>query len=82
MMPAPTVDPGRVRRALVLDVQELEDGTFVVHGGGEPHHVRGRECDCPDSLYRPDRVCKHRLSVYLARQLDERVRAALREAVQ
>lgn len=81
MMPAPTVDPGRVRRALALDVDELEDGSFVVRGGSIPHHVRGTECDCPDSVYRPDRVCKHRLSVYLARQLDERVRQALREAI-
>lgn len=80
MMPAPTVDPARVRRALALDVQELEDGSYLVTGGSEPHVVRGRQCDCPDARFHRG-PCKHRAAVYLARQLDERVREALREAV-
>ena len=75
------VDPTRVRRALALEADQLEDGSFVVRGGSMPHHVRGRTCDCPDAVHRPDTVCKHRLSVYFTRTLDDRIRAALLEAV-
>jgi len=75
-----TVDPGRTRRALGLTVEELDDDAYLVSGGAQPHVVRGRECDCTDSVYH-DGPCKHRVAVYLHRQLDARVRAALREVV-
>jgi len=75
------VDPGRTRRALGLTVEELEDGGYLVTGGSAPHVVRGRRCDCTDSVYHPEVPCKHRTAVYLHERLDARVRAALREAV-
>ena len=70
-----TVDPARTRRALALQVEELEDGAYRVTGGSEPHVVRGRTCDCPDAIYFAG-PCKHRTAVYLHRQLDRRVRVA------
>jgi len=78
--PTPTVDPGRTRRALSLQVEELEDGAFLVSGGAQPHVVQGRRCDCTDAVYFGG-PCKHRMAVYLHRQLDARVRAALLQAV-
>lgn len=75
-----TVDPERLRRALPLDVARLDDGSHVVTGGADPHHVRGRECDCLDTQFSGE-VCKHRLSVYLHARLDGRVLAALRAAL-
>ena len=74
-----TLDPARVARALTLDVETIDDG-YRVTGGSEPHVVRlsGQRwlCDCADALYNAG-VCKHRLAVHLARQLDHRVREAL-----
>ena len=74
------VDPGRTRRALSLQVEDLKDDCFRVTGGARPHVVRGRHCDCTDALYH-DGPCKHRMAVYLYRQLDVRVRVALLQAL-
>ena len=71
-----TIDPGRVRRALHLDVQPTEDG-WLVTGGSAPHVVRGRVCDCADARFHRG-PCKHRVATYLHLQLDPRVRDALR----
>jgi len=76
------VDPGRLRRALTLHVDELEpDALYRVTGGRRPHLVRhtprGWTCDCPDQLYAGERACKHRLGVYLHRRLTPAVRAVL-----
>ena len=70
------LDPARVQRALALDVEPIVDG-YLVTGGAEPHVVRGRECDCLDARFHRG-PCKHRVATYLHRQLDERVRDALR----
>lgn len=80
-----TLDPARVARALSLTVRPLDDGDgYAVSGGAGSHTVEltehGWRCSCPDSKYRRG-ACKHRLSVHLHRQLDHRVRQALRQAV-
>lgn len=82
-MTAPrTIDPGRLLRALRLEVERLRPGCYRVTGGDEPHLVQvgddGRwACDCTDSAMRPSAVCKHRLAVYVWRRLAPSVRAAL-----
>jgi hypothetical protein len=75
-----TVDPNRLRRALSLTVEPLDDG-FRVSGGAEPHTIRGRRCTCADAMYRRPIACKHVLAIHVHRRLDPRVRAALRELV-
>ena len=78
------LDPGRIRRALSLDVTELADSEYVTTGGREPHTVDTSKvpwsCDCADARYHSG-PCKHATAVYFVRQLDHRVRAALRSAV-
>ncbi len=78
------LEPGRIRRSLTLDVKTLEDGSYRVTGGAHPHDVHsegeGLVCDCVDSRYHAG-PCKHRTAVYFHRQLDDRVREALRVAV-
>ena len=79
-----TLDPARLRRALSLNVEELDGSAFVVTGGSEPHTVRhtptGWSCDCADARFHKG-PCKHRLAAYLTRRLDTRVRQALCVAV-
>ena len=80
-----TLDPARVARALSLDVRPLDDGDgYEVSGGAGSHTVEltehGWACGCPDSRFH-DVVCKHRAAVYFHRQLDHRVREALRVVV-
>ena len=78
------LDPGRTRKALRLNVEPLTDGEYVVSGGREPHTVTTSEvpwsCDCADARYHSG-PCKHTTAVYFVRQLDHRVRDALRSAV-
>ena len=79
-----TLDPQRLARALTLTVDPIENDTYVVTGGSEPHGVRpvgdGWECDCEDAKYN-DGPCKHRMAVYLSRRLDSRILTALALAV-
>ena len=79
------VDPGRLLRALALEVETLGPDTYRVTGGREPHTVTTDNvpwrCDCSDSAYRPSIRCKHVVAVYFARQLTAPVRRALRQAV-
>lgn len=79
-----TLDPQRLTRSLTLNVDPIENGAYVVTGGSEPHAVRpvgnGWECDCADGRFH-DGPCKHRLAVYLSRQLDSRILTALALAV-
>ncbi len=79
------VDPGRLLRALDLEVETLGPYTYRIAGGREPHTVTTDRvpwrCDCPDSAYRPGIRCKHVVAVYFARQLAAPVRRALRQAV-
>ena len=80
------VDPGRLLRALTLEVSASDGDTYQVTGGMEPHIVRVHDgeswtCDCVDAQYHPEARCKHLISVYLVRQLAVPVRLALRQAV-
>ena len=80
-----TIDAGRLVRALSLTVRPLDDGDgYAVSGGAGSHTVEltehGWRCGCPDSRFH-DVVCKHRLAVHMARQLDARVLEVLRVAV-
>jgi hypothetical protein len=77
----PSIDPERLRRALTLRVEHLDDGTHVVTGGAERHEVHGAACDCADAFFRRSGACKHLLAVHLYRKLDARVLEALRELV-
>lgn len=79
-MRAQTIDARRLRRALSLHVEVLDDGAALVTGGSRPHVVRARVCDCEDSRYHAG-PCKHRAAAYLHAQLHPAVRAALREAL-
>ncbi len=76
-----SVDPRRVRRALELHTEDLGDGSYLVTGGAAPHVVQRGVCDCPDEHYGRSGACKHRLAVYLARQIHPRVLEALRAAI-
>jgi len=80
------VDPGRLLRALDLEVEGPGPDMYSVSGGERPHIVQVRErdpwvCDCVDAAYRPGTCCKHLVAVYLTRQLAAPVRRALRQAV-
>ena len=79
------VDPARLRRALTLEVGASDADTYRVSGGREPHMVTTDnvpwQCDCSDSVYRPNIRCKHTVAVYLARQLAAPVRRALQRAM-
>ena len=79
------VDPGRLLRALDLEVETLGSALYRVTGGGEPHTVTTDNvpwrCDCPDGTYRPGIRCKHVVAVYFARQLAAPVRRAPRQSV-
>jgi hypothetical protein len=84
--PRRTIEHGRLLRALLLTVERIGPEHFVVRGGSHQHEVRvtraGRwSCDCPDSVFRRSGSCKHRLAVYLARQLVGPVRVALRDVL-
>ena len=79
--PFPELTPAqrRLLRALELDVTKLSDGSWLVSGGRQPHHVTDAGCDCRDAAiagadaYR----CKHRLRLLL-RDGDPATWAALR----
>jgi len=77
------VDPGRLQRAIHLQVGRQPDGSWLVTGGTAPHRVAaidgGLVCDCADAGYRPG-PCKHRLRVQLGR-LGAPMLAALRTLV-
>ena len=79
------VDPSRLLRALGLTVSPESPCTWRVRGGAAEHLVRrdrgGWVCDCADAAFRSRQFCKHRLAVYLHRQLAGGVRHALRQAV-
>ena len=65
-----------LKKAKILKVTELEDFTWLVTGGSEPHVVQpspergGFMCDCLAVRYR--RVCSHVLAVelYLEKEVD------------
>jgi hypothetical protein len=70
------IDPGRLLRALHLNVVRIGRGQYRVSGGEEIHYVDlidpGVErCDCADHLLRQI-VCKHLLACLL-REGDDRV---------
>jgi hypothetical protein len=77
------VDPGRLARALALEVSGAGPDRYHVSGGSAPHTVTTARapwtCDCADTTARPGTRCKHVLAVYLHRQIAGPVRAALRE---
>ena len=79
------VDPARLLRALALRVEGVSSNVYGVSGGREPHTVTTDDvpwqCDCPDSVYRPNIRCKHLVAVYFARQLASPVRRVLRQVV-
>ena len=63
------IEPRRLARAVWLDAVRLGPGQFQVTGGSEPHEVQlsgveGRQCDCPDYLWR-HQICKHMLIALL-----------------
>ena len=64
------VDPGRLLRALALEVETLGPDTYRVTGGRERHTVTTDNvpwrCDCPDGAYRPSIRCKHVVAVQFA----------------
>lgn len=75
------IDPGRLQRAVWLDVRKLDAETWEVTGGTAPHTVsRMVGCDCLDAAYNPDAECKHILAIRLARAGPD-VLAGLRELV-
>ena len=53
----------RTVKSFYLDVKSIDENTYHVSGGREPHIVRrikGRlVCDCGDYVYRRNRNCKH-----------------------
>lgn len=72
-----TIDPARVLRALALHVESLDDGSYLVTGGAEPHVVTGSLCDCADAFFNRA-PCKHVVACHIHRRLDPRVVEALR----
>ncbi len=82
-MTHPTIDPGRLQRAVWLDVQRVKPDTFRVSGGAADHIVavvNGEvRCDCYDAQYRGG-GCKHSLIVRLIAG-DQSVVKALRQLV-
>ena len=64
--PTPTVDPGRLRRAVHLDAERQPDGSWRVSGGKGAHIVNAdaRTCNCADFEVRGG-LCKHILAVRL-----------------
>jgi hypothetical protein len=78
-----SVDPGRLTRALFLEVNPLGQGRWQVQGGAMMHQVRKDgdrlRCDCADAEIRGAR-CKHVLCVALSR-LDHELLKALRVLV-
>ena len=76
------VDPGRLLRALALEVENVGSNTYEITGGQQPHTVQTDNvpwvCDCADAVYRPGMCCKHVAATYLTRQLAAPVRHALR----
>jgi hypothetical protein len=74
------VDPGRLARAIHLDVEPTGAGIWSVTGGRTAHVVTRAGCDCVDGEVHPEQICKHRLAVVLAR-LSAEIREALRELV-
>ena len=82
---ATAIEPGRLRRAVFLDVVRLGPGRrYLVSGGARSHVLEldtddGRLCDCEDHLWR-NLVCKHILACQL-REGDVETIAALRAIV-
>ena len=72
------VDPGRLHRAIWLDIERMGPGRYKVEGGRDPHSVdlAVGGCDCADAAYRKA-VCKHELAARL-REGDPMVIRALR----
>lgn len=67
------VERRRLAAARALDARPVGPGQYRVTGGAAPHYVDLAadgaalpKCDCPDALYRPAFVCKHRLAASLA----------------
>jgi hypothetical protein len=84
-MTGTALDPGRVARAVHLQVSESGPRKYTVSGGAQPHVVQaggdgGLRCDCTDHAMRPAVGCKHILAVRL-RLADADVLAALRVVV-
>lgn len=83
---ATPIDPGRMLRALRLDVAREGPGVYRVSGGEKPHTVRLRDlgggwsCDCVDAT-RMGNQCKHVLASILHARLDSPILAALRQVV-
>ena len=77
------IDPGRLARAVWLDVKPEGFQRYVVTGGARGHVVEISggwvRCDCPDSALRGD-ACKHALACRLHCG-DPVVVAALRQLV-
>lgn len=80
------LDPGRTRRALLVNVEALHDDEYRVTGGREPHTVTTSgvpwTCDCRGAAYRHDVRCKHVLITYLAQRLHPSVRVALQHGTE
>ena len=78
-----TIDPGRLARAVWLDVEPEGFQRYVVTGGADGHVVEISggwvRCDCPDFAIRGD-ACKHALAVSLTCGAPDVVRA-LRELI-
>ena len=74
------VEPGRLVRAVHLEVGEIGGGQWTVTGGRQTHLVTTEACDCIDSEMHPNVECKHRLAVRLA-VLPAEIREALRALV-
>jgi hypothetical protein len=75
------IDPGRLQRAVHLDVELLGDGRYLVTGGEAGHVVDpdGEGCDCID--YGRRHYCKHTLRVSLSRGCSPDLIEALRRIV-
>lgn len=75
------IDPGRLRRALFLDLERVDTDVYRVFGGASAHIVSlDHGCDCADHNWRGQENCKHVLRVLLD-QGDRHVIEALRMLV-
>lgn len=75
-------DAERAARGVLLEVEELADGRFLVTGGAAPHTVSLEpflDCDCADRAVRQT-VCKH-LRAVLGRRGDPETWELLAEVV-
>ena len=56
------IDRGRVDRALgILQTKEREEKYYTTISG----------CDCPDSQYHPNTICKHRLALMMSKRINQ-----------